>query len=520
MDFYAPLNSESVPQLQKIEIASSLQLPSFQIIGLPCPEVAEAKERVRSAIESSGFEFPRRRVVLNLSPASIRKRGTGLDLAMALAILSKDEEFESSLCAWGELGLDGTINPGGQMTRTLYAIWNAEIPYVFISRLELNEARAALRTIAQGEAKRTPAPQLIAVSSLAEAWEIISQRQFKDAAQVEALMTQELHPFQNQVTAYHSLLQLPPFLERVVGVSVSGLHHILLLGPRGVGKTQALDWLIALYPSCEPADLLQQSLLRELSKMESSQSISTLRRVGSSVRASALMGGASAATIRPGEFSLAHGGILLADELPEWSRDSREAFREPLERGKVTLVRAQVGSIELSARFLLAATGNLCPCGGWPVELPLPSKTSVPKCRCSLTARKNYLNRLSGPILDRIDLVVRVAPSVPRGENRTSYTRLLEKVNSTRKRLIELWGKPPGLLTGNELEAIIQQNTTTQKATTTMKSALEGYTFESLRTRHKVTRVALTLAAWDQAPLPSQVHFSEAMQYRSEHLLG
>src|SRR4051812_9363156 len=147
MQICAPLNSESIPVLQEIEVATSFQLPSFQIIGLPCPEVAEARERVRSAIEASGIEFPRRRVVLNLSPASIRKRGTGLDLAMALSILAISDRQEIRLGAWGELGLDGSVKPAGQLTRTLFATWQGKLSHLIFSKTEYSQAESALDCI-------------------------------------------------------------------------------------------------------------------------------------------------------------------------------------------------------------------------------------------------------------------------------------------------------------------------------------------------------------------------------------
>jgi hypothetical protein len=144
MHIFAPLTSEQEPRLQQIEIASSFQLPGFTIVGLPSPEVAEARERIRAALESSGFSLPKRRIVVNLSPASIKKRGTGLDLAMALAVLSLNhpkKKSELRVAAWGELGLDAQVRSAGQPARALYATWEAKIPFLFLADDELDRMK-------------------------------------------------------------------------------------------------------------------------------------------------------------------------------------------------------------------------------------------------------------------------------------------------------------------------------------------------------------------------------------------
>jgi hypothetical protein len=173
IEILAPLNSEPRPSLQDIEVATFFQLPSFHIIGLPGQEVGEARERVRAAIEASGLEFPKRRVVLNLSPASIRKRGTGLDLAMALAVLAIGSEQEFRLGAWGELGLDGAVKPVGQLTRSIYAIWCAGVRILLLSRCEIHEAHQALATIRESREFSSLLPALVPVDSLTEAWNLI-----------------------------------------------------------------------------------------------------------------------------------------------------------------------------------------------------------------------------------------------------------------------------------------------------------------------------------------------------------
>ncbi|MGZ3707792.1 MAG: magnesium chelatase domain-containing protein, partial [Bdellovibrionota bacterium] len=343
MKIAAPLNSEAQPVLQWIEIASSLQIPHFQIIGLPGPEVAEARERIRAAIDSSGFEFPRRRVVLNLSPASIRKRGTGLDLAMAIAVLAShgDKTIPAQeWVAWGELGLDGAIKPAYQTVRTLSAAWTAGVKNLLISSGDLSEFQDALHWMRDAQHWEHPEPRLHAAEHLRDAWELILHPEAPPMNRPEGRTL--------AISSDHlpSLLPLSTALERALATSAVGLHHFLVLGSRGTGKSHAMEWLTTLFPKMSAALCLDHAILSELMDAHghpvgrSAPDIAPIRRISPQARPSALIGGTSAVHLRPGEFSLAHGGILIADEFPEWPRDSREALREPLERGKITITRA------------------------------------------------------------------------------------------------------------------------------------------------------------------------------------
>lgn len=324
----APLTSETIPVLQRIEVASSFQIPNFHIIGLPGPEVAEARERVRAAIEASGFQFPKRRVVLNLSPASIRKRGTGLDLAMALAILisASDETISAEdIIAWGELGLDGSIKPAGQLMRTLYATWKAGVPRIFISTAEQILAKRYLELLGESGEVTGPPPRLIAVSNLSQAWSCVFSHSSSENSCAEWVNFPR-----NQMGPRSQLLSLPPSLERLLGVAACGSHHLLLLGPHGTGKSHAMDWLIALQPPASAQCRVHHLLIQELggSNELSIEDIVPIRRVSSQVRPAALLGGIVSSVLRPGEFSLSHGGLLVADEFSRVAkRQSRSLSR-------------------------------------------------------------------------------------------------------------------------------------------------------------------------------------------------
>ena len=508
-----------LPRLLQMEVTSTLQLPSFHIIGLPSPEVAEAKDRVRSAILASGLKFPKRRVLLNLSPASIRKQGTGLDLAMALSVLSASLKTQPpKIMAWGELGLNGSVKPCGQLTRVLYACWKAQIKTLLLSSLEFEDGVKRLKLLKEGHPSLGNSIQLIPVENLAEAWEAFRQPE----NQVEIIRKNSSYAVnseakQNFTQKSHSLLlPLRPSLERILGVSAAGNHHIFLVGPRGTGKSHALDWLIELQPEMNSEQRVTQSLLQEINTPFELNEKLPVRRIGIQTRPTALTGTITNFGIKPGEFSMAHGGLLIADELPEWDRDAREALREPLERGTVTLTRSRM-SVEFPAKFLLAASGNFCPCGGWPPEIQsfpssLGNDGDNPACVCVPHRRRDYMNKISGPLLDRIDIAVQLTQSAATDKpivSKMRFDALKTKVAQTRMILVERWGKPAGRLLPTDLEELLS---THPKWT----QWLDSFPDCTLRGRHKLLRVALTFAAWDQAAEVSVQHFKEAALYRAQ----
>jgi magnesium chelatase family protein len=535
MRIASPLTTEAHPVLQWIEVASSLQLPSFHIIGLASPEVAEARERVRAAIESSDFEFPRRRIVINLSPASIRKRGTGADLAMAIGILqaglAEDDEslnrFSRGIVASGELGLDGRVKPAGKVMRTLYAAWEAGAEIVFLSPEDHEQAFRYLPLLERLERFRTPMPQLVSVASLTDAWDFILGNGTSGATL--SVLHKSSSLFSSSPLDAEDLLPLNPEIEKWVRIAALGLHHLLLLGPRGAGKSHAFEWLIKLQPEASAETQVRQILIRELSGLENEWlgSGPPVRRVGTQVRAQALCGGVVSGGVRPGEFSLAHGGLLIADELPEWPRDSRESLREPLERGKISLTRTQA-TAELPARFILAANGNLCPCGGWPRILRIGHESTHTKrfpCICKDSEVSTYLRRLSGPVLDRIDIIQLVTPSSRDSDSlrdeisgQDRFQQFREKTAVAQELGEKTWGVPPGILGPSEIEAILKEHPGWREVLNRRKNV-------GMRSRHKIVRVALSLALFERVesqcsdhalPLPTERHFEDAFYLRPE----
>jgi len=459
---------------------------------------------------------------VNLSPASVRKCGTGLDLGIALAILAEREKHQKggSIVACGELSLDGSLHSAGRVTRTLFAAWKHQASKVIIPASDIHAAQASLSLLRESSAFQSPSPTLLTASSLSDAWNQLVGKRPSCSIVAEEISQAPLETnYRRADTSDHELLPLSPLLERAILASSLGSHHLLLLGPKGSGKSHALKWLQALQPERSGKMQLHHQLLAELRPSERVElNRAPFRRVGPHTKPFHLLGSARASSMKPGEYSLAHGGLLIADEFPEWARDSRESLRGPLESGTIAIPGAQGASSELPARFLFAATGNLCPCGGWPRELPLPETSGsglpVPNfCNCSPAHRKHYRSRISGPVLDRMDIVLFVT-SMPDSfaQKKVPIQALRERLSKGRIELEKRWGEIPGRLSAGELERLLETNQLWQRW-------LGGVRVATLRSRHKVIRLALTLAWLDGQSTPSSAHFAEAAYYRAETAL-
>lgn len=496
-EVFTLLNGAVEPRCQEIEIASTFQIPHFQIIGLPGPEVAEAKDRIRSAIESSGFEFPKRKIVLNLSPASVRKEGTGLDLAMAVAVLVESWKIEGRqgpyprrrIFAWGELGLDGRVKAVRSPARAVAAAIRGRADLILVAQDDEKRFREAARDLFS-----VPAPAILGIAHFREAEAAVRE--------VAPRISQpEVVPETSAIQTARHLLPIPRATAEVLQIAAAGSHHFLLLGPKGVGKSLALEWFLALQPELDRETTRTRRFLAEISGREDEL---PFRRIGTQVKPAALLGSFASGGLRPGEFSLAHGGVLLADEFPEWSRDAREALREPLERRRVTLTRVD-GVLELPSDFIFAGNGNLCPCGGVP---DAPADGHLPPCRCLPAARERYLAKISGPILDRLDLVIQLFASPSDASARVgNFVDVNSITAKARVKLIDRYGAPPGKLPPEDLEDLLE-------AYPRLRTELDLIPFRSFRDRHKTLRIALTLAALRERSEPDAQIFREARALR------
>ena len=524
--------TQAHPVLIGIELHSFFQIPQFQIIGLPSREIQESKDRIRSAVEASGFDFPKRRVVVNLTPARISKRGTHSDLAIACAVLFHSEHgsltplpkaTSAKILAVGELGLDGSLSASIPLLRTLQAALEYEIDYLLLP----NHAREGCaqwgKTLLDFAAfKKNPRVGFLEKLSDLKNQDWLCWPLLRELTSTATEVTESASPLGSDLIS-------PSASGRMLcELAIAGHHHLLLLGPKGAGKTTQLRWLQALTSSSKNPYGLEQELYLELASYlnpksrrlapEHRSGMMPFRWVSPRIRPAALSGSFSsrnaAGGLIPGECQLAHGGVLVADEFPEWPRDSRELLREPLESGLLSL-QTVTGRSQVASRFLFAATGNFCECGGWPREFAMElshARIRCTFCSCPEHRKLAYKNRISGPILDRVDLLYRVFPALgSKKEKENAHAQLHQSMNriQTAQTLLKItWGCLPGDISAAALENLLQDEPG-------LAAELEKLEFSSLRSRHKTLRVAMTIAALSQHPRPSKIHLAQAIPYRS-----
>lgn len=382
----------------EIEAEISSNLPSFVLVGLPDASLSEAKDRVRAAAHNSGLALPGRRVTVNLSPASVPKRGAIFDLAISMAIMAADGKLKATSVAkfvhLGELGLDGSIRPVAGVLPAVLAARRSGYDHVIVPMQNLAEAQLVEGVTALGASK-------------------LAQVARFHGAQVNAtdLSSEPTEEFQR-----HDIIGDLPDLSDVVGqdaavealaIAATGAHHMLLVGPPGAGKTMIAERLASILPPLTNDESIETSALRSIAGVGSAlagRGLSQVRPFESPHHSASLVSliGGGASFPRPGLVSLAHHGVLFLDEAPEFQRQFLEALRQPLESGEV-LVHRSAGIARFPARFQLVMAANPCPCGNF--------SGKGRSCVCAPSARIAYLAKLSGPLLDRIDVRLKIQPA-------------------------------------------------------------------------------------------------------------
>ncbi|MDI3257829.1 MAG: YifB family Mg chelatase-like AAA ATPase [Kyrpidia sp.] len=372
-------------RLVHVEVSIGTGLPRFEIVGLPGSEVREAKERVRAAIENSGYPFPLRRMTANLTPAAWKKEGSGWDLPLALAILAAagviPVERAARMVAVGELTLDGDVKDVRGM-----------LP---VARTAQRQGFSLIcSTDSLGLVETVPDLETFPVRTLREAVNVIqgtlSPRTIRRATHVS-----DPEPSED----FADLVGME-YAKRACEIAAAGWHPLLLAGPPGSGKTALGGRMIGLLPPLNAEEAVEVANIHSAAHLSTHVNPSLRRPFRSphhTISAPGLLGGGSHP--RPGEVSLAHRGVLFLDEFPEFSRAAVEGLRQPLESREITVVRNQI-PVTFPAQILFVAGANLCPCGRQGTDEP---------CRCSPALLQRYYNRMSAPILDRIDLFVEVA---------------------------------------------------------------------------------------------------------------
>lgn len=471
----------------RVEVDVGPGIPSFSIVGLADLAVQEARERVRSAIRASGYELPNSRIVINLAPGPLRKHGTGFDLPIAIGVLVATRQlpaaaFEGVLCV-GELSLDGSVRrvPGilahavraRESGVSLLAPTSAASDitlsgFDYLALTHLNALRTGLPVRCGAKASTT----LIDGADLPELADVVGQEQ-----------------------AIRALL-----------ITAAGGLNALMVGPPGSGKTMIARRMPALLPPLTEAESLETALVHSVAGLDETQALTGIRPFRAPHHAASiagLVGGGSPP--RPGEVSLAHNGVLFLDEMPEFGPAALQCLRQPMEDGHVTLVRAD-GRLRYPARFALIGAANPCPCG----FLGDPAR----QCRCSATVVERYQSRIGGPLMDRIDLVVRVDRPAPEtlmsGEQGKTSDDARSLVSAARSRARARQGSDNCMLTGTRLLEACGMSSQTRRfvETAARHHQLSG------RGITRVLRVARTIADVGEAHLVTIDHLSEALTYR------
>ncbi len=490
---------EGYPVLVELDLANGL--PGFTTVGLPDDAVREARERVAAALRNSGYAMPNRRVTVNLSPARPRKQGSHYELPIALALLTASGQvaagdWAARWCVVGELSLDGKVQPVSGVLAMAARAKAAGFAAIIVPEANAEEARAA-------------GIEAFPVADLREAAELAggSVPRVRLAPPARALSyagSPDLADVRGQSVA-----------KRALELAAAGGHNLLLVGPPGSGKSMLARRLPGILPPMTPEEALEVTLVQSACGRVVPGLVRErpFRSPHHSASAAALIGGGPLA--RAGEACLAHGGVLFLDELAEFSRPALESLRQPLEDRRVSVARAKE-TIEYPARFTLVAAANPCPCG----YLGHPQKT----CSCTPHGIDRYLSRLSGPLLDRIDLQIEMGPvsfnewasssSSPTTHSESSAV-VRERVHAARARQMKRWGGGATALNAFVGPAMLRRNgNITSSAFSTLEAAHKMAVL-SARAMDRVLRVARTIADLAGSKEVGSPHVAEAAQYRS-----